>query len=123
MASVAGERWFMSYKRMLGEEKVMIRFEGILKRIFRFSNTQGLSSLGTYTIPAWIAGQFCQIKMDVIASDIPLLISKKAMNNRAKAKLDIATDVVTWEGAEVRSVLTSAGHLCVLYFQRNQKQR
>ena len=50
--------------------------------------------------------------MDVIASDFPLLISKKAMS-KAKVKLDLASDTITWREAEVRSVPTSTGHLCV----------
>ena len=70
-ASVAGERWFMSYKRLLGEERELIRFEGISRRTFRFGNRQSLSSLGTYIIPAWIAGQEYKIRMDVIEADIP----------------------------------------------------
>ena len=60
--SVAGERWFISYKRLLGEERALIRFEGIPRKTFRFGNKQSLSSLGTYVIPAWIAGRPFKIK-------------------------------------------------------------
>ena len=69
----------------------MIKFEGVPRKTFRCRNRQSLPSLGRYVIPAWIAGQACKIRMDLIASDIPPLISKKAMS-KAKVKIDLAND-------------------------------
>ena len=111
-SSVAGKKWFASYKRLLGKDKDKIKFEGVPKKRFKFGNRQSLPSLGTYVIPACIAGKDCKLRMDLISSDIPLLISKNAMR-KAKVKIDLANDQITWKGVEVKAVPTSAGHLCI----------
>ena len=94
----------------MGEERDLIRFKGVPRNTFRFGNRRSLPSLGTYIIPAWIAGKACKIRMDLIASDIPLLISKKAMR-KAEVKIDLASYLITWKGTEVRAIKTSAGHI------------
>ena len=55
MSSVAREKWFISYKRLLGEERDLIKFEGVPRKAFRFGDRQSLPSLGTHVIPAWKA--------------------------------------------------------------------
>ena len=47
----------MSYNRLLGEEIDLIKFEGVPRKASRFGDGKSLLSLGTYAIPAWIAGQ------------------------------------------------------------------
>ena len=93
-SSVAGKKWLKSYKKLLGKGKDGAIFEGIPYKRFRFRNRQSLPSLGTYVIPAWIAGKACKLRLDVVASDIPLLISREAMR-KAKVKIDVASNMIT----------------------------
>ena len=40
-----------------------------------------------------------------------MLISREAMS-KAKVKIDLANNQITWEGIEMKAVPTRAGHLC-----------
>ena len=79
-SSVAGRPWLDMYVQQLCEEerKKMTGPEHS-KKLFKFGNNGKLRSLGKYSVPAVIGGKNCNIEFDVIDSDIPLLLSKKAM--------------------------------------------
>ena len=55
-------------------------------------NNGMLRSLGKYSVPAIIAGRNCDIEFDIIDSDIPLLLSKKAMKE-IKMRIDLEKDI------------------------------
>ena len=110
--TVAGEKWFNIYREALGDRKSEIEGPENNNRVFTFGNQGSLPSLATYTIPGKLAGKLVQLEVDVVKSDIPLLLSKTTMKN-AKVKIDTETDMASIFGSEVPLNITSAGHYCV----------
>ena len=111
-SSVAGEKWMKLYISSLPEKMkgmVVGPNKGVKK--FQFGNLGILESIGQYKIPAVIAGELDEIEVDVIKSDIPLLMSKKDMVNRGMV-LDLPEDKVIFKGKNRAEELgmTSAGH-------------
>ena len=71
------------------ERKKIIEMEG--RKTFKFGGGgKRLRSLGLFLLPAHIAGRKVNIKTDVVASNLPLLLSKEAMK-KAKVKLNLRT--------------------------------
>ena len=78
-------------------------------RIFKFGNNGMLRSLGKYSVPAMIAGKTCSIEFDIINSDIPLLMSKKAMKTM-KMRIDLEKDTACVWGVTIDLKTTESGH-------------
>ena len=120
--NVAGEQWFDAYLEDLpGDLKEQVVFNENSFRKFRFGNGESLTSIGQYTIPANIIGKPCTIKFDLIKSDIPLLLSKKAMK-KANVSIDLATDTITWQGVRVHVYTSSSGHYCLPLMPQGGKE-
>ena len=64
------------------------------KKVFKFGNNGKLSSRGKYFLPPNLAGKSIILGVYVIDSDVPLLLSKKAMK-KAGMKIDLKDDTVT----------------------------
>ena len=79
------------------------------KRLFKFGNNGKLRSLGKYSVPAVIAGKNCNIEFDVIDSDIPLLLSKKAMK-AMKMRIDLDEDTARVWGVTIDLKTAESGH-------------
>merc|ERR1719233_1279170 len=79
------------------------------KRLFQFGNNGMLRSLGKYSVPAVIAGMKCNIEFDVINSDIPLLLSKKAMK-AMKMRIDLDKDTACVWGVTIDLKTAESGH-------------
>ncbi|ESO92681.1 hypothetical protein LOTGIDRAFT_175676 [Lottia gigantea] len=111
-STVCGKTWFDNYVNSLdtGEKSKVVKANG--SKIFKFGGGTCLKSLAMYTIPATLAGHDVLIKTDVAESDIPLLLSRKAMKS-AQVKLDLENDMAVIFGEEVILNLTSSGHYCV----------
>ena len=60
-------------------------------KMFKFGGGEMKKSKGCFTLPCKLAGKDVMIKVDIIDSDIPLLLSKSAMKS-AKVKLDLEND-------------------------------
>ena len=120
-ASVAGEEWFKDFIGELPDER-KTKVEGPLKsgRTFMFGNQGTLSSGAMYRLPVKIRGENHMIEVDIIKSNIPLLISRKEMS-----KLDISinnkNDTATMRGVPLPIMTTSAGHLIVDLLGRKQR--
>eukprot|EP00111_Clytia_hemisphaerica_P023690 TCONS_00069812-protein len=102
---------------MLNEEekKKIKQFTG--GRLFKFGGGEVLSSTACYEIPAYLAGKEITIVTDVVVtdvvdSDIPLLLSIKAMK-KAGIILDLVNDSAEIFGKVVSLNHTSSGHYCV----------
>ena len=79
-SSVSGEDWLEMYLDAICSKKLGdVRGPLASNRVFNFGNNGRLRSMGKYFIPAVLAGTKVTIEMDVVESDIPLLLSKKAM--------------------------------------------
>ena len=107
-STVCGERWMLLYFEGIGMEAKL----SPSNRVFRFGGGETLRSLGTVRIPGVLAGQRVSINADVVKSDIPLLLSLKAMK-KANIKLDIENDEAEIFGKKVPLDFTESGHYCV----------
>ena len=78
-ASVCGQEWMNMFLEEL-EEKNMDKVEGPFdsQKSFGFGNNAKLKSERYYIIPVEMAGRMKRMKVEVIKSDIPLLMSRKA---------------------------------------------
>ena len=92
------------------EKKKIKQFTG--RRLFKFGGGEVLSSIACYKIPAYLAGKEITIVTDVVDSDIPLLLSIKAMK-KAGIILDLVNDSAEIFGKVVSLNHTSSGHYCV----------
>ena len=79
-SSVAGQSWLDMYLEELDEENLAL-VEGPMEssRTFGFGNNGTLTASKSYKIPVNIAGKETKVKLDIISSDIPLLLSMSAM--------------------------------------------
>ena len=77
-----------------------------------FAGRNQLRSNGEFYIPAEIAGKKVRIKIVVVQSDIPLLLSQNAMK-AAGIKMDLENDTATIFGKEETLNITSSGHYSV----------
>jgi hypothetical protein len=87
-STVCGQNWMDCYIESLNaEDKEKITLSDGVK-VFKFGGGEKLKSRGSYNIPAVLAGKEVTVQTDVVASDIPLLLSKKAMKKaRVKFRL------------------------------------
>ena len=79
-SSVTGKAWLDMYREDLDED-VRKEIKGPFRSdtVFGFGNNGRLESLGKYRIPVVMAGWKTSISVDLIDSDIPLLLSRRAM--------------------------------------------
>ena len=118
-SNVCGQAWFDCYMDSLTspERSRVTEEEGI--KTFKFGGGEKLKSLGTFELPAHLAGKPVMIRTDVVASDIPLLLSKEAMK-KAQVKLNLVADTAEILGTEVSLNHTSSGHYCVSLDKANE---
>ena len=83
------------------------------QKIFKFGGGTCLKSKEEYSLPAVIAGNEVLIQIDIVESNIPLVLSRSAMK-RAAIKLDLVNDTTVIMGKEVALNLTSSDHYCIL---------
>ena len=120
-SSVAGKEWMKIYIASLPDKmksKVIGPMNGF--KVFQFGNLGKLKSCGRYLIPAVIAGKLDQLDVDVIESDIPLLLSKKDMKKRGMM-LNLCEDKVQYGNNRSENLFTSsAGHYLLPLFEKSQ---
>ena len=109
-SSVVGETWLKVYMDAL-PEKVRGLVEGPFKghKTFKFANMETLKSVATYRIPICPAGSIEMISIDVIPTDIPLLMSKKDMT-KLEMIINLTTERARVKGQDVPLETTRAGH-------------
>ena len=109
-STVAGEKWLKIYLDSLPDarkSKVRGPFKG--EKHFQFGNQGIMKSKARYILPAKIAGKETFLSVDIIASDIPMLLSKPDMKKRGMI-LYMAQDQAEIFGQMVHLGTTSAGH-------------
>ena len=117
--NVCGESWLNYYLETLTQsDHSKVKFEDS-SNSFRFGDGNSLKSSKRVTFPAKIGEKNIMIKTDVIASDLPLLLSKEAMK-KANVKIDFSNDVVKILDQKVNIVFTSSGHYAVPISKTNQ---
>lgn len=111
-STVCGQGWLKAYVNTLSEEaKENIEMMDSNKK-FRFGGGEVFKSCGNYTIPACLAGKAVKIKVDVVKSEIPLLLSKDSMK-AARIKINLVDDTAEILGVKTDLRATASGHYYV----------
>ena len=112
-SSLAGEKWTRIYLQSLPKD-LQKQVEGPLEsqKSFVFGNQGKLKSTAKYKIPVKIGGELNHIMIDVINSDIPLLLSKGEMK-RIGITLDMKNDKGYINDKPLTLTTTTAGHYTV----------
>ena len=110
--SVCSKQWLEAYKDTLSEEeRKQIEYADSDSK-FRFGDDKVYQSSGLVIIPAEIGGTNINIATDVIETEIPLLLSKKAMK-KSNTVIDFQKDNVSMFGKEIPLRFISSGHYCI----------
>ena len=112
-ASVAGEKWMKVYLKAIPND-MRDKISGPLKttKQFIFGNQGKLKAIAKYILPVRIGGEDNTIEVDIITSDIPLLISKGDMKKLGIA-LDMKNDRGYINGKPMTLNTTTAGHYVI----------
>ena len=121
-SSVSGEKWMNIFLSSVpGELKNFVQGPYQSRKTFQFGNQGILPTQKAYTIPIVVAGNQHMIEVDVIKSDIPLLMSKSHMKQLG-ITLNMANDTASINGQPIRVDTTSAGHFILNLFGDNEHQ-
>ena len=109
---VCGKDWMVDYVQGLsaGQRKAVAESPGW--RTFKFGGGERLKSLKEVTIPAKFGDQPVLLKVDVVESKIPLLISL-GTQKRAGTILDTNTDTAIIAGVKMKLERTRSGHYAI----------
>ena len=119
-SSVAGEKWLRIYLESLPKEmKQKVKGPTQSTKQFIFGNQGKLKSTAKYTIPTKIGGCDNEITLDIIKSDIPLLLSKSEMK-KLGITLNMKDDSGTINGKPLVLATTAAGHYIVDLLQESE---
>ena len=110
--TVCGKTWLNCYLESLDVDQAAQVGYDQSSRAFKFGDGQLVRATHSVTFPAFIGDQSVFISSDVVESDIPLLLSKRALQ-RAKAELNFKDDTVTMLGRTHDLVNTSSGHYAI----------
>ena len=120
-ANIAGEKWTKIYLNALPKNlRKKVKGPSQSPKQFVFGNQGKLKSLGKYVIPVKIGGEDNEITIDVISSDIPLLLSKGEMK-RLGMVLDIKNDKGYINDKPLMLMTTNAGHYVVDLLNEKEK--
>ena len=112
-SSVTGMKWLKIYMQAIPKHlKHLLSGPHKSKTSFTFGNQQSLKSQGIYKIPVIIANEIHELSIDVIDSDIPLLLSKEHMKKLGIA-INLINDTATANGTPIKLHTTSAGHYII----------
>ena len=109
--TVTGKKWLAIFLQSLPKDmKDKVQGPFASGKTFMFGNQGKLTAEESYKIPIKIGGKIHVIDIDVIDSDIPLLLSKAEMK-RLGMTLDMKNDAAYINGAPAKVSTTSAGHM------------
>ncbi len=121
-SSVTGMKWLNIYMQAIPKHiKHLLSGPHQSKTSFTFGNQQSLTSLGIYKIPIIIANEIHELAIDVINSDIPLLMSKEHMKKLGIA-INLINDTATANGKPIKLHTTSAGHYIINLLDQDDKE-
>ena len=111
--SIAGEKWLRIYLEAMPNE-MKDRVVGPIEsgKPFIFGNNETLIAECYYELPIRISGENMKISVDIVKSDIPLLISKGDMKKMGMT-IDLKNDRCFMNGKPVDLGVTTAGHYTV----------
>ena len=119
--SLAGQKWLDIFLQSAPKHLLKdVKGPYASNTTFEFGNQAILKAGKAYTIPVIIGEDYHQIEIDIIDSDIPLLLSKEHMKKIGIA-LDMSNDTATVKGKKLDVNTTSAGHFTVSLFGGNDE--
>ena len=83
--------------------------------VFKFGDSPTVTSNMKVMLPVLIAKRKCFIDVEVVDSNIPLLLKKSSLKKEA-TEVDLKTDVIRMFDQRVSSFQTSSGHMAVQIF-------
>ena len=110
--NVCGETWLNCYLETLNEDEVKYVTTIASNASFKFGSGEAIQSIKRVSLPSVLAGKKVLIETDVVKCDIPLLLSKEAMQ-KASMQIFFKNDTVIIFGERNKLLLTSTGHYCV----------
>ena len=112
-ATVAGKKWLNIFLEALPKDmKKLVQGPLPSGKTFMFGNEGKMTAGESYNIPIKIAGKIKMIHVDIIESDIPLLLSKGEMKTLGMT-LDMKNDAAYANGKPLKVSTTSAGHFII----------
>ena len=112
-ATVAGKKWLTIFLKALPKDvSKLVKGPFTSGKVFMFGNEGKMTAGEAYDIPIKIAGEVKMIHVDIIVSDIPLLLSKAEMKNLGMT-LDMKNDAAYANGKPLKVSTTSAGHFII----------
>ena len=110
--TVCGEKWLSNYLDKLTEDKKKGVTETVSGKNFRFGDGKIVKSFKLVKLPAKIGVKKCHIEVEVVKSDIPLLLSKFSLK-KAGTILNLHNDKAVMFGRSIDLQFTSSGHYCI----------
>ena len=107
--TVAGRKWYENYYSDLSDYDKKCVQEMCSDSLFTFGGGVTKKSLKRVILPCYILGKRSTVEADIVDSEIPLLLSRKAMK-KGQVVLDFARDIATVAGKEVKLLNTKSGH-------------
>ena len=110
--NVAGEFWVTEYIKTLNnkEQNEIVRTASSKK--YKFGNSEPVRAIENIKLPVVMANERIYLCTDVVKVNIPLLISKKAMQ-KVNAKLDYGENKLHIFGKTINLIESSSGHYLV----------
>lgn len=110
--TVAGRNWVSKYLNSLNDtwRKKIIRHPSAIW--FKFGDDNKLKSNEKIVLPIAIGGRECTLDVEILDTNIPLLLSKTTLK-RAKTTIELDTDNVTMFGVKILIKTSLAGHYCI----------
>ena len=113
--TVAGEFWMSEFISTLSADDTKLVREESSNAIYRFGDGGECKSFKRVIIPIKIGSRDYLLRVEVVANEIPLLLSKGTMKSLGvtESNLDLKNDLWILDGEEVRLHCTTSGHYCV----------
>ena len=100
---MAGQEWLDDYMKNLREDELQkVIVEENFRKNFRFADDKLLKSQGTVRIPVTLRFTQHSLRLDIVASKVPLLISVSSMKD-VKMVLYAQTGTVPADGVDCRA--------------------
>ena len=90
-STMCGDRWLQCYLDTLYEEQLKKIREFLGETLFKFGGRECLKSIKCLLLPCRLAGNEIIISVNVVHSDIPMLLSLESLK-KARVKLDVEND-------------------------------
>ena len=110
--SCCGKKWLDAYLETLNKEEVAEIQNKESNAVFKFGDSPPVHALHSSLVPLKVEDVNFMLKIEVVPSDIPLLLSKETMKT-AKAKINFVEDKIELFGREVPMTCTSSGHYAI----------